>query len=109
MAKAAIVCAQQKWEYMVITRRSDTYLEKELNEFGQSGWELVSVSQAKDMKGELSWTAFVKRPAVPQSHPALTPEQAVGAGSQPSPEAAEVDASSPEGFDLSGDEFDIKE
>ena len=109
MAKAAIVHAQQKWEYMVVVRRSETYLEKELNEFGQSGWELASVSQAKDLKGELSWTAFMKRPAVQQPHPVSTPEEAVGAGSQPSEERAEVDARSPEGFDLSGDEFDIKE
>jgi hypothetical protein len=110
MPKATIVHAQQRWEYMTLTRRSDTYLTKDLNEVGQDGWELVSVGQAKDLKGELSWTAFLKRPAAAQTQATSTREQAAEPSEQPSQKPEAVDASHPDrGFDLSGDEFEIKE
>jgi hypothetical protein len=107
MAKTAVVQSQQRWEYQSLVRRTEGSLEKELNELGQSGWELVSVDHGKDMKGNVCWTAFVKRPAAQAPR---APEQAREAVSQPSagPEKAESSPSG-EAFDLSGDEFEIKE
>lgn len=66
MPKTATVHAQQRWEYMEITRKTEGYLIAELNKLGESGWELVSVSYHKAAKSGLgeawSWTAFLKRP-----------------------------------------------
>jgi hypothetical protein len=62
MTKTATVHAQQKWEYMELTRKTETYLVHDLNEEGQHGWELVTVIQGKDRHGEAAWTAFLKRP-----------------------------------------------
>jgi hypothetical protein len=82
----------------------------ELNRLGQSGWELVTIIYGKDAKGELFWNAFVKRPATqpagapPTTKPAAEPEP------QPAPEPPEAEgADTGEVFDLSGDEFEIKE
>jgi hypothetical protein len=113
MAKTAIVHSRQRWEYQSVVKRTESSLEKDLNELGQAGWELVSVDQGKDRKGEMAWTAFLKRPAAPAS-PAgpSTAEQQPGetAPRQPDAKPAKADASaSGAGFDLSGDEFSIKE
>jgi hypothetical protein len=113
MAKTAIVHSRQRWEYQSVVKRTESSLEKDLNELGQAGWELVSVDHGKDRKGEMAWTAFLKRPAATAS-PAgpSTAEQEPAATAPPPPDAkpAEPDASaSHEGFDLSGDEFGIKE
>jgi hypothetical protein len=108
MTKAAIVQAQQRWEYMAVTKRSDVYLAKEMNEAGQSGWELVSVSQAKDMKGEMAWTAFLKRPAAAQAPTASAEGQPAGATSQPAMKPEKEEPADSGKFDLSGDEFEIK-
>ena len=62
MTKTTTVHAQQKWEFMEMSRRTETYLMEELNEVGQQGWELVSVTHAKDRKGDFNWFAFLKRP-----------------------------------------------
>ena len=75
MTKTATVHAQQRWEYLEMTRKTAAFLVKEMNGIGQQGWELVSVMQAKDRKGEMGWTAILKRPAV--SHGAPPPEQKV--------------------------------
>ncbi len=64
MTKTATIQAQQKWEYMELTRRTETYLLSELQEVGLQGWELVSVVQGKDRKGETAWTGFLKRPHI---------------------------------------------
>ena len=73
MTKTATVHAQQRWEYMSISRKTDTYLAGELNTLGQDGWELVTASFARGKKDEMFWTAFVKRPAV--GHAAATTAQ----------------------------------
>lgn len=62
MTRNLTVHAQQRWEYAELTRSTETFLLHDLNEKGQDGWELVSVIQGKDRKGELTWTAFMKRP-----------------------------------------------
>jgi hypothetical protein len=110
MAKTAVVQSQQRWEYQSIVKRTESSLEKELNELGQAGWELVSVDHGKDRKGEMAWTAFVKRPAAQPSPPMAAQEQAVTASPQPATQPAKAESpEAAEGFDLSGDEFSIKE
>lgn len=110
MAKTAVVQAQQRWEYQTLTKRRETTLADELNTLGQAGWELVSITFGKDPKGEMAWTAFVKRPA---TQPGAQPAAPAPAGEQattttPEPEKAEPGAEG-SGFDLSGDEFGIRE
>ena len=46
MTKTATVHAQQRWEYMSISRKTETYLAGELNTLGQDGWELVTDSDS---------------------------------------------------------------
>ena len=110
MTKTAVVLSQQRWEYQCVTRRTETTLEKHLNDLGQSGWELVSIDHGKDLKGIVCWTAFVKRPAAQHAPAPPVQEQVREAVEQPSGEPEKVEAAEGgEGFDLSGDEFDIKE
>ncbi len=104
--KTVVVHSQQKWEYLLSSRRSETTLAYALNEVGQQGWELVTVVQHKDAQGLPSWTAFLKRPsggqapkAAPLDTAAATPESGLTAARE---------AISPPGFDLSGDTFEIK-
>lgn len=80
MNKIATLHAQQMWEYMEITRKTETYLTGELNDVGQQGWELVSITHGKDRKGETAWTAFLKRPFIPQEETA--PQHATQAAEQ---------------------------
>ncbi len=110
MTKTAVVHSRQRWEYQSVTRRTEVTLEKDLNELGQEGWELVSIDHGKDMKGNVTWTAFMKRPAAPQPPGASPDVQARETAPQRAeePEPADAPAGS-EGFDLSGDEFGIKE
>jgi hypothetical protein len=104
--KTVTIRAQQKWDYCVESRKTETYLLMALNELGRQGWELVGVHHHKDPKGEMSWTAFLKRPnAGPASPPGQ--ETALSATSLPSVQAAEKSAAL-NGFDLSGDEFALK-
>jgi hypothetical protein len=60
--KTVVVQSQQRWEYMVVTRRSEVTIVEEANIFGQKGWELVSILNYKDPKGIVAWSAFLKRP-----------------------------------------------
>jgi hypothetical protein len=60
--KTVVVQAQQRWDNSVISRRSETALLNEVNQAGQQGWEMVTVMYYKDRKGEMLWTAFLKRP-----------------------------------------------
>ena len=62
--KTATIQAQQKWEYIELTRKTEAYLLEEINEIGQQGWELVSVFNGKDRKSDTVWIAFLKRPFV---------------------------------------------
>jgi hypothetical protein len=60
--KTVVVHAQQRWEYVIVNRRSDVTLSEELNTLGQRGWELVNALNYRDMKGNIAWSAFLKRP-----------------------------------------------
>jgi hypothetical protein len=112
MTKTVTVQAQQKWEYLGLTRKSVTYLVGEINVFGQEGWELVSVFYYKDMKGLWCWTGFLKRPCTGQSSTPAGIEQAELPADEPPttdqpPKKTEEPPASSEGFDLGGDEFKI--
>lgn len=110
MPENEVVYAQQRWEYLSFFKRTDTALENELNILGQSGWELVSFHCGKDRKGEMAWTAFVKRPLSDQPLEAPGGASVAQAREQASPKAAEPETTvGHEGFDLSGDEFSIRE
>ena len=112
MTKTATVHAQQRWEYMSISRKTDTYLAQELNTLGQDGWDLVTVNYAQGKKEEMFWTAFLKRPAVGHAAPGTaqeaTPAHHDPAPAPPSP-TAPTPTPAPEGFDLDGDMFAIHE
>ncbi|MGA2032715.1 MAG: hypothetical protein ABSG68_10690 [Thermoguttaceae bacterium] len=70
MTKTVTVQAQQLWEYCHVSRRTDGALEAEFHEVGNQGWELVTVIYHKDLKGEMTWTGFFKRPSTGQAKPA---------------------------------------
>ena len=65
MTKTATVHAQQKWEYMEATRKTERFLLNDLNDAGQHGWELVSMAHGAKSSGTEYWTAFLKRPFIP--------------------------------------------
>jgi hypothetical protein len=107
MAKTVVIRAQQKWEYCCESRRTDSSLLITLNDLGQRGWELVNVMHHKDPKGETTWTAFLKRPSAGQ--PAASPQGAAAAQSASAPPGPSAEKSGAlQGFDLSGDEFQLK-
>lgn len=89
MTKTAMVHAQQRWEYMELTRKTQTYLINELNELGQIGWELVSITKHQESRpgsGEAwFWTAFVRRPQVGHAPAAATHEKAAAPAPAPAP------------------------
>lgn len=113
MTKVATVQAQQKWEHCSESRRTESTLIAAINDRGQSAWELVSVIHHKDPKGEMLWTAFLKRPGIGQV-PTPGPQAATIEVSTSKPafvgQAREIKESTAplQGFDLSGDEFGLK-
>ena len=104
MTKVATVQAQQKWDYCSESRRTESTLVAAINDLGQSGWELVNILQHKDPKGETLWTAFLKRPGIGQTP---TPSPQTATKSAFVGQAKEI-AAPMQGFDLSGDEFQLK-
>ncbi|NLS92296.1 MAG: hypothetical protein GXX96_08970 [Planctomycetaceae bacterium] len=110
MTKTATIHAQQRWEYMSISRKTDSYLAGELNILGQEGWELVTINYARGKKEEMFWTAFLKRPAVGAVVPGAAHHAAAAAGAETSSdESRRVPAESLQGFDVDGDTFEIHE
>jgi len=105
--KTAIVHAQQKWEHLAMSRRSDAMLVEEMNEFGEQGWQMVTALYYQDPKGVMTWTAFLKRPKIPQAAKGPSPAAAAEAPG-PAPAKPEDGAAQPAGFDLSGEVFDVK-
>jgi hypothetical protein len=115
MTKTATVHAQQRWEYMSISRKTETYLAQELVTLGQDGWELVTVNYARGKKEEMFWTAFLKRPAIGHAVP-VTAQEATPARHDPAPTGATASeetkkdpAGSLQGFDLDEGTFAIHE
>jgi len=104
--KTAIVHAQQKWEHMAVTRKTESVLVEEINQLGEEGWELVSTEYFKDPKGVMTWIAYLKRPkvaAATKPHAGASAPAASAEEARPAPGSPE-----PAGFDLSGEVFDIK-
>ena len=110
MAKTAIIQAQQRWEYEVITRKSETYLTRELNGFGELGWDVVTIIFGKDRKGDPAWHAFLKRP---YTGPPRKVSMDAGSAGSTAEEADTKKTADPtaglQGFDLDGDDFAIAE
>ena len=103
--KTAIVHAQQKWEHLAISRKTETVLVEEMNELGEQGWEMVGIFYYKDPKGTMTWTAFLKRPKFGQTAKEAVP---ASAAESPSPDKPAEATGSPGGFDLSGEIFEVK-
>ena len=78
--KTVVVQAQQRWDYCFETRKTENALLIALNKLGQEGWDLVEVLYYKDLKGIMTWTAFMKRPS-------LGPSARRRASRRPSPAA----------------------
>ncbi len=97
MTKTATVCAQQRWEYMEITRKTEGYLVADLNQLGDEGWEMVSVHYYKANKSGLGdawcWTAFLKRPHV--LHGQAGSKSGIHAGAPPASQPARLEPSKP--------------
>jgi|YNPNPStandDraft_1061719.scaffolds.fasta_scaffold51911_3 hypothetical protein len=104
--KTAIVHAQQKWEHIAVTRKTESVLLDEINQLGEEGWELVSTEYFKDPKGIMTWIAYLKRPKVASaSKPQAAASPSATGANEPRPAAS---SNEPAGFDLSGEVFDIK-
>ena len=104
MTKTVTVHAQQKWEYRIVNKHTEATLLSELNDVGKAGWELVTASYNKDLKGTTAWTAILKRPLAQQDGGAPTAE----AIAEPALQTTDDAAKALQGFDLSGDEFEFK-
>ena len=104
-ANTVAVPAGIKWEYNILTRKSDNALMTELNALGQEYWETISVLYYKDVKGIMCWTAFLKRPSMGQVPRAGQPRDGLTAAPGRSVGEAVV---SPEGFDLSDEDFKLE-
>jgi hypothetical protein len=103
MTKMVTVQAQQRWEYSLETRKSESALLLRLNAMGEQGWEAVDVLYYKDAKGIMSWTAFLKRPSA--THAA---GQAATNGNSAMAMPSPAKAPTPPGFELSADDFPLK-
>jgi hypothetical protein len=108
MAKTVVVQAQQRWEYCCESRRTESSLMPAINDRGQQGWELVDGVHHKDPKGEMLWAAFLKRPSAGPSSIGGMASGFLATVASPTP-APEENTSEPQGFGLSGDEFQIRE
>jgi hypothetical protein len=106
MTKTVTIQAQQKWDYCSESRRTENSLLIALNDLGQRGWELVHVLHHKDPKGEMSWTALLKRPSVGQAPPPA-PQPAPAAVAVPSAQTEEKPAP-PQSTDPGGNEYQLK-
>jgi hypothetical protein len=109
MTETQAVHAHQKWEYRAFTKQTEIYLLTELGEAGRDGWEMVSVSYNKDLKGIWGWTAFLKRPIV---HGEVSPaKHAVGAAVPAEGQTAPAQPAAEDpmrGFQMTGDDFQFK-
>ncbi len=106
MLTADAIATQQKWEYCVLTRKSETYIVGEFNTLGQEGWELVQVLYHPDAKGIMSWTGFLKRPSTGEAKSAGPAAAATVQPSRPSQPGAPSPGAESAG--LGDDDFEFK-
>jgi hypothetical protein len=111
MTKIVAVQGQQKWDYSSLTRINEPTFMAELKMLGHEGWELVSVLHYKDMKGNMAWTALMKRPDLGEGPaPAAQVQQyATPAAVSSATSSARSTVPEPTGFDLSDADFEIKD
>ena len=111
MTKIVAIRGQQKWDYCNLTRINEPTFMAELKMLGHEGWELVSVLHYKDLKGNMSWTALLKRPDTGEGPGPAAQAQPHAASATRQPAAAPAKPSTPEpkGFDLSDADFEIKD
>lgn len=93
-----------QWEYAFLCRQTEKNLVHVLNKVGVAGWEAISVSFNKDLKGVWAWTAFLKRPLAPGATP-LDDINDVLDGLLPQQQNKEALA----GFELPEGDFEFKE
>ena len=107
MTEQTVTLRRQLWEYRSCSKQSENYLVQELNEAGKEGWDLVAANFSRDLKGNWSWTAILKRPleATTAAPAAKSPVARASAANPPAIPPAEADS---QGFDLNGDEFGFK-
>ena len=105
MSQTVIAQSLEKWEYCLVTRKTEPPLLGEFNRLGQDGWELVDVLFYKDLKGVMCWTGFLKRRSTGESPmPGGT-----AAAAKVTSEAAKAASSNLEGFDLGDADFELKQ
>jgi hypothetical protein len=93
-----------KWEYRFSVKQTERHLIMDLNEAGREGWEAISISYNRDLKGVWMWNAWFKRPVGPWSNgPTGVASGATGADGQAAPQGPW------KGFDLSDGDFDFKD
>jgi hypothetical protein len=107
MSHAAAASIQPTWEYVELSRKTETYLLNDLNDLGQAGWELVTILYHRDIKMGESWlwTAFLKRRKAGDAQ--VGSEAAKAAVRHSSPAAQTRHAPAQDGG--ASDVFDIKE
>ena len=101
----------QRWEYAFISKPLDYLLIGDLNELGRDGWEVISVSYDKDLKGNWSWTAFLKRPLT-ETGESYSQTSGLAVTSAPSKPASPTSGAAPttlQGFELPDGDFDFRE
>ncbi len=91
-----------RWEYSFIIRQTERNLMADLNKIGPEGWEAISISYNKDLKGIWSWTAWLKRYLPPGATPITEYENVVDRQVTEKKEALA-------GFELPDGDFEFKD
>jgi hypothetical protein len=108
MTKTVTIQAQQKWEYLIESSRTENSLLVKLSDLGQQGWEAIEILYYKDIKSVMTWTAFLKRPSIgPAPKPGPESASAIAIKTMPTGQTAEP-SNGIKGFDLEGNEFPLK-
>lgn len=101
--------ALQRWEYAFISKPLDYLLIGDLNELGRDGWEVISISYDKDLKGNWAWTAFMKRPLSETGEPYPSSSSVVVVSTSPGSHASAASSGLLQGFELPDGDFDFRE
>jgi hypothetical protein len=105
MSKTVTIQAQQRWDYCLESRKTESSLLNSLTNLGQQGWEVIDVLYYKDLKGIMTWTAFLKRPSASQASTSSA-QPAMAAASMPS--GGEARPASSNGMSHSNSELQLK-
>lgn len=99
------------WEYRLMVKQTDRQMLLELNQFGQQGWEAITMSYDKDLKGVMQWTCWLKRPAGVAAEPAQATVAAPATVATPAMATHDTAGGpkQPDGFDLSDGDFGLKD